>query len=44
MIEPIFSTVIAAFIFAQVYQNFFEGRHTGATIAVLKAVATSLGL
>jgi hypothetical protein len=44
MFKPVFSTVIAAFIFTQVDQNFFGGRYTAATIAVLKAISTSLGL
>jgi hypothetical protein len=44
MIKPVFSAVIAAFIFAQVDQNFFEGRYTEAMIAVFKAISTSLGL
>jgi len=44
MIKPVFSTVIAVCIFAQVDQNFFEGRYTEAMIAVLKAISTSLGL
>jgi hypothetical protein len=44
MIKPILSTAIAAFVFAQVDQNFFDGRYTEATIAVFKSISTSFGL
>jgi hypothetical protein len=44
MFKPVLSTVIAAFIFAQVDHNFFDGRYIEATITVLQAISASLGL